>query len=75
MTLYRVVDAEDGITTEETVGQEIRRLHRTAEGAQDAIDGADWDEDCGEEPTLEVVEADEYATAADARAAGYEVVP
>ena len=73
MKLYQVEDSED-FTQEETVGEEVRRLHRTAEGAQDAIDGADWDEDWGEEPVLEVVEVDEYATEAAAAAAGYEVV-
>jgi hypothetical protein len=73
MNLYRVENAED-LTNEETVGAEIRRLHRTAEGAQEAIDGADWDEDWGTEPVLEVGEVDEYETEADAKAAGYEVV-
>lgn len=73
MKLYRVENAED-LTNEETVGQEIRTLHRTEEGAQDAIDGADWDEDWGSEPVLEVVETEEYDTEADARAAGFQVV-
>ena len=73
MKMYRVENAED-LTNEETVGDEIRRMHRTAEGAQDAIDGAEWDEDWGTEPVLEVVEVDEYETEAAAKAAGYEVV-
>ena len=73
MTLYRVDNAED-LTNEETVGAEISRLHRTAEGAQDAIDGADWDEDWGTEPVLEVTEITDYATEADARAAGYHIL-
>jgi hypothetical protein len=76
--MYRVVNAED-LTNEETVGAEIRRLHRTAEGAWDAIegpdwDGADWDEEWGNKPVLEVAEVAEYETEADAVAAGWEVV-
>ena len=73
MKLYRVENAVN-LTNEETVGAEIRRLHRTAQGAHDAIDGAYWDEDWGTEPVLEVGEVDEYETEADALAAGYEVV-
>jgi hypothetical protein len=73
MKFYRVENAED-LTNEETVGDEIRRLHRTVEGAQDAIDSADWDEDWGDEPVLEVVEVDDYQTESDAKAAGYTVV-
>jgi hypothetical protein len=73
MKLYRVMNAED-MTNEETVGAEMRRLHRTAEGAQDAIDGADWDDDWGNKPVLEVAEVVEYATESDAEAAGWEVV-
>jgi hypothetical protein len=73
--MYRVVSAED-LTNEETVGPEIRRLHRTAGGAWDAIEGADWYDDWGNKnkPVLEVAEVAEYATETDAEAAGWEVV-
>jgi hypothetical protein len=74
MTLYRVVDASDAITTWESVGEEIRRLHRTADGAHDAIAGMDWDADWGKEPELEVVEITGYETIAEARADGWQVV-
>jgi hypothetical protein len=74
MTLYRVVDASDAITNEETVGAEIRRLHRTADGAHDAIAGMDWDEDWGKEPELEVVEVTGYETIAEAKEDGWQVV-
>jgi hypothetical protein len=73
MKLYRVMNAED-LTFEETVGPEMRRLHRTADGAQDAIDGADWDEDWGTKPVLEVAEVAEYETEDEAEAEGWEVV-
>jgi hypothetical protein len=73
MKLYRVENAAD-LTTAETLGAEIRRLHRTAEGAQDAINGADWDADWGAKPVLEIGAVREYATEADAEAAGWEVV-
>jgi hypothetical protein len=73
MKLYRVMNAED-MTNEETVGAEIRRLHRTAGGAWDAIEGADWDDDWGTKPVLEVAEVSEYATEAEAVAAGWQVV-
>jgi hypothetical protein len=72
MILYRVENADD-LTNEETVGEEIRILHRTADGAQDAIDGMDWDEEWGEAPALEVVVVDDYDSEADAVAAGYRV--
>jgi hypothetical protein len=74
MTLYRVVDASDAITTWESVGEEIRRLHRTADGAHDAIAGMDWDSDWGTEPVLEVVEITGYDTIAEAREDGWQVV-
>jgi hypothetical protein len=74
MTLYRVVDASDAITTWEVVGEEIRRLHRTADGAHDAIAGMPWDADWGKEPALQVIEITSYKTIADARADGWQVV-
>jgi hypothetical protein len=75
MTLYRVITADD-ITTEESIGNEIRCLHRTREGAEMAKDtvDADWDEDWGDQPETTVTEITDYETEADARAAGYHVV-
>jgi hypothetical protein len=73
MKMYRVMNAED-MTNEETVGAEIRRLHRTAGGAWDAIEEADWDAEWGNKPVLEVAEVSEYATEAEAVAAGWVVV-
>jgi hypothetical protein len=75
MILYRVITAED-ITTEESIGDEIRCLHRTREGAEigkDNVD-ADWDADWGDQPETTVTEITEYETEDDARAAGYRVV-
>jgi hypothetical protein len=75
MTLYRVITAED-ITTEESIGDEIRCLHRTCDGAEEAkaeVD-ADWDADWGDQPETTVTEITEYETEDDARAAGYRVV-
>jgi hypothetical protein len=73
MQLYRVENLEDR-TDVETVGSEIRRFHRTYEGAQDAIDTSDWDLDWGIEPILVVVPVDKYETQADAEADGWMVV-
>ncbi len=75
MTLYRVITTED-ITTEESIGDEIRCLHRTREGAEMAQDDVDaeWDEDWGDQPETAVAEITDYETEADARAAGYRVV-
>jgi hypothetical protein len=73
MKMYRVVNAKD-LTNEEAVGAEFHRLHRTAYGAQAAIDGADWDDDWGHPPVLDVAEVSEYETEAEAEAAGWEVV-
>lgn len=74
MILYRVITAED-ITTEESIGDESKCLHRTREGAEAAKEDvdADWDEDWGDQPETEVTEITEYETEADARAAGYRI--
>ena len=72
MTLYRVITTDD-ITTEESLGDEIRCLHRTRAGAEmgkDTVD-ADWDEDWGDQPETTVTEITDYDTEADARADGY----
>jgi len=75
MKLYQVVTVDD-ITTEESIGAEIRRLHRTPEGAEAAKDDvdADWDEDWGEQPETTVISVADYATEADARADGYQIL-
>jgi hypothetical protein len=74
MTLYRVITSED-ITTEESIGAEIRYLHRTREGAAAAKDNvdSDWDEDWGDQPETTVTEITDYETEADARSAGYRI--
>ena len=53
MIFYRVENSHD-LTNEEAIGQEINILHRTQEGAQQAIDCMEWDDDWGVEPELEV---------------------
>ena len=71
MTLYRVITTDD-ITTEASIGNEIRCLHRTRAGAElakDTVD-ADWDADWGDQPETTVTEIT-YDTEADAIAAGY----
>jgi hypothetical protein len=73
MTLYRVVSAVD-TTTWEAVGEEIRRLHRSSKGAQDAIASMNWDDDWGKKPVLEVAEVTKYESLPDAREDGWEVV-
>jgi hypothetical protein len=72
--LYRVVNAKDAITTIDDVGEEIRRLHRTRKGAQEALDGMFWDDAWGEKPVLEVAEVDAFRTLAAARAGWWQVV-
>jgi hypothetical protein len=74
MKLFRVIDSEEADTTWEAVGEEIRRLHRTRRGAQNAIKGMGWDEQWGKEPVLEVAEVHAFKTTAAARANGWEVV-
>jgi hypothetical protein len=74
MTLYRVVNAADAITAIEDVGEEIRRLHITREGAQEAIKGVYWEEEWGKKPVLEVVEVTRYATASAAMEDWWQIV-
>jgi hypothetical protein len=77
MMLYRVITIDD-ITTEESIGAEIKCLHRTREGAEmakDTVDAADWDEDWGDQPDTTVTEITDYETEDDARADGYHITP
>ena len=71
MTLYRVITTDD-ITTEASIGNEIRCLHRTRAGAEMAADtvDAEWEADWGDQPETTVTEIT-YNTEADAIAAGY----
>jgi len=71
MILYQIQNSED-ITNEEDVGEEINILHRTYQGAEFALENleADWDDDWGVPPVLEVTEQ-EFDSIDDAIADGW----
>jgi len=73
MILYRIENAED-ISNEEELGEEINILHRTIKGAESALENlqADWDDDWGTPPTLEIVSY-EYDSIDDAKADAWHI--
>ena len=71
-TYYRVVNAKD-VTTEETVGGEVRILHRTRQSATNAMEELPWDEAWGVEPELKVQTVE--MTRQEVQALGYTVKP
>jgi hypothetical protein len=73
MNLFQVTNSKD-ITNMETVGEEIKYLHRQRKNAQLAINRLPWFPSWGKKPILEVSTIDRYETEEDAINDGWIIV-